>query len=373
MIRRCALFLVVVVAVACTETESTDVRAVWRWRPPPVASVGMPAADGGGIAATYGHLRLVLLDGAGRARWEAERLGLRDVAPLLLADRVLAATDNGVAAFDRGTGAVRWDVDLGDRANTPVPVGADAVAVTTWDGRLAVLDVATGAVRHVVALPGDVLGPGAAGGGVVVATWDDGLAAGVVAVDAGSGAIRWRVPVPADGVSSPAVTAGVVVVVTGDARVVGLDLGTGERRWQRSTAGAGSPEVAPFVGADVIVADRLGGLLGVRAADGSRRWGAAGRGAAVRGGPVATGGLVALPVDDGRLLVRTTGGIQLLDPPGRVSGVAAGPEGRLVVATREAAQNELVAYGGTDPGAGAGPATVQGCRGCGRAGPGGRR
>lgn len=345
MIRRFVLFVIAALAAACAETGSAEVRAVWRWRPPPVASVGMPAADSRGIAATYGHLRLVLLDGAGHPRWEAERLGLRDVAPLLLADQVLAATDNGLAAFGRASGRLRWDVDLGDRANTPVAVGRDAVAVTTWDGRLAVLEVETGALRHVVDLPGDVLGPAAAGRGVVVATWDDGLAAGVVAVDARSGVIRWRVPVPAGGVSSPAVTGGLVVVVTGDARVVGLDLATGERRWQRSTAGAGSPEVAPFVGADVIVADRLGGLLGVRAADGSRRWGAAGRGAAVRGGPVALPGLVALPVDDGRLLVRTTTGIRLLDPPGRVSGVAAGPGGRLLVATREAGQNELAAYG----------------------------
>lgn len=77
------------------------------------------------------------------------------------------------------------------------------------------------------------------------------------------------------------------------------------RWWRRGVLGQRTPArnylvpsrwqaTRPFVGADVIVADRLGGLLGVRATDGSRRWAAAGRGAAVRGGSVASGGLVAL-------------------------------------------------------------------------------
>jgi hypothetical protein len=64
----------------------------------------------------------------------------------------------------------------------------------------------------------------------------------------------------------------------------------------------------------------------------------------VRGGPAASGSLVALPVDDGRVLLRHGNEVTVLDPPGRVSGVAAGPGGVVLVATREAHQNELVAY-----------------------------
>jgi hypothetical protein len=53
---------------------------------------------------------------------------------------------------------------------------------------------------------------------------------------------------------------------------------------------------------------------------------------------------VALPVDDGRVLIRRGGAVTVLDPPGRVSGVSAGPQQMLLVATREADQNELIAY-----------------------------
>jgi outer membrane protein assembly factor BamB len=327
---------------ACSRSDETAVRAVWRWRPPPVASVGMPGADATSVGITYGHWFLVLLDGAGKQQWRAERLGLRDVAPLLQPDRVVAATDTGMAAFARDTGRALWDVDLGDRANTPVPASGGRLVVTTWDGRLLVLDAASGAVQHAVTLPGPALGPGAASGSTAVASWDDGARAGVVAVDVTSGAVRWHVPVAADGVSGPAVGARNAVVVTGDAHAVAYALDTGRRVWSRPTSGAGSPE-APPVGA-VIVADRLGGLIALTMPDGRLRWRVSGAGAAVRGGPAQAGRLVALPVDDGRVLMRHDGQVTVLDPPGRVSGVAAGPGHTVVVATREAQQNELVAY-----------------------------
>jgi outer membrane protein assembly factor BamB len=345
MIRRCLAFaLLLLIAGGCAPPPEATVRPVWRWQPPPTAYVGMPGTDARAVAVTYGHLRLVLLDAHGRVRWETERLGLRDVAPLLGPARLFAATDSGVAAFDRETGRVVWDVELGDRANTPVLAGGDGLAVTTWDGRVVLLDATTGALRHTLALPGAVLGPAASAGGTVVATWDDGVAAGVVALDATTGAVRWQQPVGADGVSSPVIAAGRAIVVTGDARTIGFALDTGRPRWNRPTSGAGSPEVPPFAARDVIIADRLGGLVAVGPRDGEVRWRLHGRGAAVRGGPVAAGPVVVMPVDDGRLVVRAEDDVSVLDPPGRVSGVAAGPDGLVVVATREARQNELVAY-----------------------------
>jgi outer membrane protein assembly factor BamB len=349
VIRRVIIIMLVTAALlvaGCSARQQrthAGVHAAWRWKAPARASVGMPAADAAAVAATWGHHRLVLFDGAGHRRWDAERLGLRDVAPLLLPDRVVAATDTGVAAFDRGTGRIQWDVELGDRANTPVAAGPARLAVTTWDGRLLVLDLVTGATIHTITLPGDVLGPAAADADVVVASWDDGAAAGVAAVDTASGHLRWQVAVGADGVSSPALVNGAAVLVTGDAAALALDLATGARRFTAATGGAGSPEVPPFVGPELVVADRLGDLLGLTA-DGRVRWRVPGRGAAERGGPVTSHGSAALPVDDGRLLVRQAGEVTMLDPPGRVSGVAAGLGGLLVVATREAEVNELVAY-----------------------------
>jgi outer membrane protein assembly factor BamB len=170
------------------------------------------------------------------------------------------------------------------------------------------------------------------------------VAAGVVAIDVSTGAVRWQQPVGADGVSSPAIAGHHAVVVTGDIEAVAFHIADGRRVWTRRTTGAGSPEVPPYVGEELVVADRLGGLLGLAPGDGSVRWHMDGRGAAVRGGPAANGSVVVLPVDDGRVVFRTGERVTVLDPPGRVSGVAAGPERLVLVATREAEQNELIAY-----------------------------
>ena len=101
--------------------------AGWVWTVPRPAWAGMPAADERDIALTYGHQHLVLLDADGRLQWDVHRLGLRDVAPRLGAELVLAATDDGVAAFARSDGSKVWDTGLAERANTPVIAGRLAV------------------------------------------------------------------------------------------------------------------------------------------------------------------------------------------------------------------------------------------------------
>ena len=331
--------------------------AEWRWEAPPRASVGMPASDGPDVAFTYGHRYLALYGADGTPRWALERIGLRDVAPRLTTDLVLAATDDGVVAVDRAGGQERWHTGLGERANTPVMAGGRAV-VSTWEGSLVALEVAGGRVAWRATLPGPAVGPATGavdgpGGDVVVVTWESehGDAAGAVAVDAATGRRRWAVALEPGGVSAPVVTAGgTVVVVAGDVAAHGLRLSTGERRWRVETGGAGSPEAPPLVAADggVLVASRLGEMALVDEGDGRVRWQASADAAVVRGGPAGPGprGRFALPLDDGRLLVAGPGGGQeILDPPGRVSGVTVAG-GLLLVATRGAEVNALVALHG---------------------------
>lgn len=332
-------------------------RVVWRWRAPPPADVGAPAVEGDEVACTYGHHRLVLLDGDGHERWETEHAGLRDVAPRLTPDLVIAAGDEGVAAFDRANGGIRWRADLGERASTPVVAAAAAVVfVTTWEGSVVALDTASGHVRWRQPLPGPALGPPAAGAGVVVAIWerDDSSAAGAVAVDAADGRQRWQVSLPPGGVGAPSVATGVAVAVAvaGDGRAHALDLGTGTERWTAPVDGAGSPEVAPLAagGDSLVVSDRLSGLTLLDTREGRVRWHQSGPGAVVRGAPVvastAAGLRIALPLDDGRLwLVGPRGPTRVIGGEGRVSGLAV--LGRLlVVARREAAVNGLDATWG---------------------------
>jgi outer membrane protein assembly factor BamB len=333
---------------------ATSLREIWRWDAPPPAYVGMPSADGEGVAFTSALSRLVLLDGGGHVRWTAHEAGLRDVAPRLMAQEVVAATQHGLAAFSRTTGALTWTADFGERVNTPVVAGASLVA-STWDGSLVAVDSASGAVRWRSSLPGAALGPATTDGRVVVVTWvaDDQSAAGAVAVEADTGRTRWTVPLAPGGVSAPAVSTvgkGVVVVAAGDLAAHGLDLETGKELWRTGLEGAGSPEVPPLALAngDVLVAHRLGGLALLSGA-GAPRWAVGSDGASVRGGPVGPGpaGRFALPLDDGRLLLTGPGALaSVLDPPGRISGVAVGPQAALLVGGREATQNALIASTG---------------------------
>lgn len=322
----------------------------WVWTAPPPAWVGLPAADDMEIAFTYGHQHLVLLDAQGRRRWQAGRLGLRDVAPRLGTDVVVAATDDGLAGFGRSGGAPLWDTPVKGRANTPVLAGGLAVT-TTWEGAAVAVSVADGKVAWTVALPGPALGPPATDGTTVVMTWDrvDRRSGGAVALDAATGRQRWAVPLPGGGISAPAVTAGgLVVTVAGDLAAHALDLSSGAKRWRTPVEGAGSPEVPPLAvdAQSVLVAHRLGGLDLLDAASGRRSWQVATDGAAVRGGPVmGPAGSYALALDDGRVLLagpkRDT---ELVRPPaGRVSGLAVGPGGWLVASLREAAVNTVEA------------------------------
>lgn len=332
-------------SVACAKTEvaapERRVAPAWSWTAP-VGYVGMPAADARGIVATYAG-RLVALDSSGRDQWQVEDPELRDVAALLVDDLIVMPSEQGLAAYGRDDGQLRWRVDLGRRSNTPALVSPGLVVTTTWDRRLIGVDLARGTRRWDRPLPDSTYGPPAAGGGLAFASWDG----GVLAVDGQTGEPRWQAELPAGEASSPAVVGGVVVVVAGGRAAYAFDEATGTPRWRAPLRGEGSAEVPPAPGPDgtVVVADRLGNVAALALATGERRWAADGDGAAVRGGPVVTGETVALPVDAGRLLVVDAGGHrQVLDPPGRVSGAAATPDGLVVFATREAETNAIEAF-----------------------------
>ena len=118
--------------------------------------------------------------------------------------------------------------------------------------------------------------------------------------------------------------------------------------WRTDTGGRGSPEVPPlpFGDGEVLVAHRRAGLVLLDAGTGAEEWFGAADGAAVRGGPAGPGpdGPFAFPIDDGRLFLVGPGlEPNQLDWPGRVSGVAMTSDGLLLVATREARANYLIA------------------------------
>lgn len=338
---------------------TSTVRQAWRWLAPKPSYVGMPGSDGTGIAVTYGHSHLVVLDGQGRPQWTVDRARLRDVAPTLTPTLVIAPTEDGLVAYDRVSGAQRWEASIGERTNTPAMASGRAV-VTTWEGSLAGVDAASGAVVWRTALAGPALGPPGTDGSTAVATWDGadiGAEAGAIAVDAATGRQRWARALPAGGVSAATPVAGdggspaVAVLVAGDVAAHALALDTGKERWRAPLQGSGSPEVPPLVvsGHRVLVGHRLGGMALLDATDGSATWQVQSDGATVTGGPAGPGpgGRYAMPLEDGRVLVAGPGRpTEVLDPPGRVSGVGLGPGATLLVATRETTDNDLTASTG---------------------------
>lgn len=336
-------------SASSTGAGRKDVEVAWDRPVPSPASTGMPAADDRDVAFTYGHDHLLVVDVAGRRRWEAVRLGLRDVAPRLAPDLVLAATDDGMVAFRRADGSKAWDVTLGGRPNTPVLSGGVAVT-STWEGQLVGLALADGRMVWKAPLPGGSQGAPVSDGATVAVTWqrDDHGAAGATAVEGATGRVRWSVPVEPGGVGGPGVTPdGAVVFVGGDLAAHALGLADGKERWRTPLQGAGSPEVPPVaVGADaVLVAHRLGGLDLLETATGRRRWQVAMDGIMVRGGPVVgPQGSFAFPLDDGRMVLAGPGReTETRQAPNRISGLAAGPGSLLIAATRGATVNSVQA------------------------------
>ena len=338
---------------SASEPELAELEPTWTWVPPPAASPGMPAADGNDVALTAGRMRLVMLDRTGTLRWEAYRQGLRSVGPVFSDDLVLAATEDGLSAFDRRSGRPRWEARLDERTNTPAVVDGTAI-VTTWDGSMAGIDLRDGRIRWRAALGGNSLGPPAGAGKVATATFATQVVAGAVAVDAATGRQRWKVSLPAGGTSAPAVVdagAGkVVVMVAADLAAHALSLEDGSERWRRELDGAGSPEVPPLAlpGAKVLVAHRLGGMAMLDARDGTQEWTAQSDAAAVYGGPAGPGpnGWFAMPLYDGSLMLAKAGATEFRDPDGRVTGVALGPDNTLLVGTAQGSDAGLLAASG---------------------------
>jgi len=336
----------------------------WEWTPPPPANVGAPAVDEGGIVVTYGHQGMVALGLDGALLWEQRRVGLLDAAPTLAGDLVLAATESGVLAVDRSSGGIVWDSVVDERANPPAVVGGNAL-VSTWDASVMAFNLSDGQVDWSLKLGGPALGPVSVGNGVAVVSWEseNSSAAGVLAFDPSTGNEIWSRPLRRGGVSAPLVvqpgspspsesaSLGTVVVVDAQIAAHGIELATGEVRWSSPLGGAGPSQVAPVLldTGEVLITHRRGGLALVDPSTGALRWAVTDDDAAVlRGGPAGPtpGGRFVLPLYDGTLMVVRDGLLDdIMDPPGRVTGVAVAGE-NLLVATRESGANALYALDG---------------------------
>ncbi|MGQ0744268.1 MAG: outer membrane protein assembly factor BamB family protein [Acidimicrobiales bacterium] len=329
---------------------------VWEWEAPGGANLGTPVVDSAGVVFAHGLSAVSALDLDGKARWEVERTGVRDVAPALAGSLVLMPADDGMVGISRSDGTLLWDRVTGERSSVPW-VSEGLAVTTTWEGSLMAFDVTSGEVAWRIALGGPSLAAPIGSQGVAVAIWDraERGQAAAVGVEAATGRQLWSTPLHSGAVGAPGLVQGpagdwVVVVVDGDVAAHGLDLRTGRKLGTRPTSGAGSPQLEPAgVGeGHLLVPHRLGGMALLDGA-GNIDWALDSETSiAVRGRPVGptAGGRFLLALDEGVIMLARNGILDnFLDPPGRVSGLAVAGD-LLLIAGRESQTNYLWAVTG---------------------------
>ncbi|MDB5909676.1 MAG: bamB [Massilia sp.] len=176
----------------------------------------------------------------------------------------------------KGSMAVRtaWKLDIGKSNNylfSPALAGT-SVLVAGGEGAIARIDAATGRPLWRIKAP-TALSAGVGTDGTILVV--GGVKGTVMAFDM-DGKKLWTTQGSSEVLSAPAVGQGMVVVRTVDNRIVGLDAGTGEKKW---TVQRPSPPLtlrnAPgmiVAGKDVIVAQPGGKLVSLIIATGAPRW-----------------------------------------------------------------------------------------------------
>lgn len=117
-----------------------------------------PVAVDDGVVVTTFRGSTLRLDRDGRVRWR-QRDPVPSFSPTVADELLLFGGMDGVLrARDKGTGRLRWRVELSGPLATPARVHGDRVAVVTRDGALVVVDAEAGSVLARVAIPGKPLG-----------------------------------------------------------------------------------------------------------------------------------------------------------------------------------------------------------------------
>ena len=230
--------------------------------------------------------------------------------------RVLVGSqDASLSALDLATGAVVWKHSIADQIRCSPTVArspdGDRVFLAGCDGRLHVIDAATGTEQAAVPIDGPTgTTPAAAGHRVLFGT-EGGVFFGI---DFVAGTVAWRTPGAANGQSyrsSAAIAdgpAGPLAIVGSRGKAIeAFTVADGGRAWRRPLRGRvdGAPVVVSVMGPaagptrpGVIVADAAGKVAALDAADGAIAWEFDAGGGFSAGAAVASGRVV-LAADDG--------------------------------------------------------------------------
>jgi outer membrane protein assembly factor BamB len=177
-------------------------------------------------------------------------LGFRQ-KPVVVGDTVYASDSvDQLVAIDKATGKFKWKVN----PNTAPGVGGWKF----WENN-----------SPVFALSG---GPAVYSGLLAIG----GRNGEVFAFNAADGSLLWKTMVSSSVIAAPLITADTVVVRVNDGKVFGLDLATGEKKWQfdrglpnLTVRGNSSPVLGPGM---ILVGYEDGTLIALGLEDGNRLW-----------------------------------------------------------------------------------------------------
>lgn len=150
----------------------------------------------------------------------------------------VSSKDGGVAAVDKITGHIKWNITTGTTITTGPGYGDDLVVVGSRKGIVTALSPTTGGVRWTNVVNGTILAQPAINDGIVVIKTADGFVHGLATMN-GSEVWSYKELEPnliLHTASKPAFTNGSTIVGFANGDLVKLDTSSGKMDWQRQLA-----------------------------------------------------------------------------------------------------------------------------------------
>jgi outer membrane protein assembly factor BamB len=217
----------------------------FRWLIVLAALAGLSACEGLGKSNLEPPTPLESFEPSARLKrlWSAEAGGSIDrysrLAVRLAGDTVYAASGKGVVtAYQAETGKIRWQQELAVPVSGAMGYGSNLALLGTHEGEVIALHYDSGKLAWRTRVSSEVLAPPVATSGIVVVQTVDGSVYGIASED-GKQLWRFQRTVPAlslRGTSGPSIQAGMVVTGFANGTIAGLDIKTGEVRWDAVVA-----------------------------------------------------------------------------------------------------------------------------------------
>ena len=211
--------------------------------------------------------------------------GFYKIHPVISGELIyIASADGEVAAINRNTGKVQWQVELDVSLSGGVGFYDGALLVGSSDGFVLQLNAADGSLNWSTRLNGEILAPPQGNGKVVVAQSYEGRVQGL---DFNSGEKLWvfdsNVPVlTVRGTSSPILSGNMVYAGFATGRVLALNANTGAIAWEvRVAISQGRSEIERIVdvdgsmvlaGKELYAASYQGRVVAIDVASGRKLW-----------------------------------------------------------------------------------------------------